>query len=218
MSPLLFRVKGAFEALSSREQWMIAIAGWIAILGLGVAVFIEPQGNALAQLDALIMQSEHTTQDLQALNRLKQEKLQFSPNTELEAELERLNQTLSSLDSEIARKVDGLVSAAQMSALMESVLRQSDRLTLMSMRSLLPQKLIDTDDVGYYMHPVEITLQGRYFDIVDYLSALEALPVKYYWRNVDYRVTEYPIAEVTIGVYTLGESPEFIGGIDDVTQ
>lgn len=218
MSPLLFRVKGAFEALSSREQWMIAIAGWIAILGLGVTVFIEPLGNALAQLDAQIMQSEHTTQDLQTLNRLKQEKLQSSPNAELEAELEKLNQTLSSLDNEIARKVDGLVSAAQMSALMESVLRQSDRLTLISMRSLLPQKLIDTDDVGYYVHPIEITLQGRYFDIVDYLSALEALPVKYYWRNVDYRVTDYPIAEVTIGVYTLGESQVFIGGIDEVAQ
>lgn len=218
MSPLLFRVKGAFEALSSREQWMIAIAGWIAILGVGVTVFIEPLGNALAQLDAQIMQSEHTTQDLQTLNRLKQEKLQSSPNAELEAELEKLNQTLSSLDNEIARKVDGLVSAAQMSALMESVLRQSDRLTLISMRSLLPQKLIDTDDVGYYVHPIEITLQGRYFDIVDYLSALEALPVKYYWRNVDYRVTDYPIAEVTIGVYTLGESQVFIGGIDEVAQ
>lgn len=218
MTPLFFRAKNAFEALSTREQWMIAIAGWVVILGLGVMVCIEPVSKALAKLDAQIMQSERTTQDLQVLNRLKQEKLQSSPNAELEAELGKLNQTLSSLNREMAQKVDGLVSAAQMSALMESVLQQSGRLTLISMESLPPQQLTDTDDAGYFVHPVEITLRGRYFDIVDYLSALEALPVKYYWRSVDYRVIKYPQAEVTIGVYTLGESPVFIGGSDEAAQ
>ncbi|USH02760.1 type 4a pilus biogenesis protein PilO [Grimontia kaedaensis] len=218
MNALLTRGKDAFDALSVREQWMIALAGWMAILGLGLLLFIEPVSKTLGQLETQILQSERTTEDLVTLNRLKQEKLHTSPNTELEAELATLNQDISALDSEMERKVDGLVTAAQMSSLMEAVLRQSERLTLVSMNSLPPQQLTDTEDAGYYIHPVEITLEGRYFDIVDYLSALEALPVKYYWQSVDYSVKEYPKAEVTIEVYTLGESAVFIGGKNEITE
>ena len=87
MNALLTRGKDAFDALSIREQWMIALAGWIAILGLGLFLFIEPVSKTLAQLEAQILQSERTTEDLVTLNRLKQEKLHTSPNTELEAEL-----------------------------------------------------------------------------------------------------------------------------------
>ncbi|WP_325891536.1 type 4a pilus biogenesis protein PilO [Grimontia sp. NTOU-MAR1] len=218
MNALLTRGKNAFDALSIREQWMIAVAGWVAILGLGLFLFIEPASKALAQLETQTLQSERTTDDLVTLNRLKQEKLHTSPNAELEAELAKLSKEIAELDSEMALKVDGLVTAAQMSSLMESVLRQSERLTLISMNSLPPQQLTDTEDAGYYIHPVEITLEGRYFDIVDYLSTLEALPVKYYWQSVDYSVTEYPIAKVTIAVYTLGESPVFIGGKNEITE
>ena len=81
------------------------------------------------------------------------------------------------------------------------------------MSTLRSERLLDENNVaGYYIHPVKLVLSGNYFDIEAYLSRLEALPVKYYWRNFHYEVKKYPIAELSIEVYTLGSSKGFIGG------
>lgn len=58
-------------------------------------------------------------------------------------------------------------------------------------------------NVGVFKHAVVIQLEGSYFDVVDYLSALENLPWKFYWAELDYRVIDYPKAIVTLEVYTL---------------
>ncbi|WP_232313473.1 type II secretion system protein M [Enterovibrio coralii] len=42
----LDRLKEKFDALTSREQWLIALAGWFAISGAGALVFIEPATKA----------------------------------------------------------------------------------------------------------------------------------------------------------------------------
>ncbi|MEI8611228.1 type II secretion system protein GspM [Enterovibrio sp. Hal110] len=213
MNAFLEKLKQGFEGLTAREQWLIASAGWLLIMGLGVFIFLEPIAKTLSATKTEFSQQQQTTKDLLALNMMKQEKLNTSANAELEITLASLNQEIALLDAEMARKTEGLVSAPQMANLMESVLKQSDKLTLLSMTTLPAAQLTEKDQAGFYLHPVEIELQGRYFDILDYLAALEALPVKYYWRSVDYRVKAYPLAEVTLQVYTLGESPVFIGGV-----
>ncbi|WP_232313474.1 type 4a pilus biogenesis protein PilO [Enterovibrio coralii] len=166
-------------------------------------------------LQAQFSSNEQNTQQLLTLNALKQQKLSASPNAELEAELSTLNKEIDALDDQVQKKVAGLVPAPKMPKLLERVLGQSERLTLLSMASLPAQQITDSKDAGYFVHPIELTLRGRYFDIVRYLSDLEALPEKYYWRSVDYKVTDYPYAEVVIQVYSLGESEIFIGGSNE---
>ena len=58
-------------------------------------------------------------------------------------------------------------------------------------------------NVSVFKHSVVIQLEGSYFDVVDYLSALENLSWKFYWSTLDYRVVKYPKAIVTLEVYTL---------------
>ncbi|WP_407331520.1 type 4a pilus biogenesis protein PilO [Enterovibrio sp. 27052020O] len=218
MNPLIERIKQGFDGLSGREQWLIALAGWGAIIAMGTLLFLEPMTKTLTQIGHQITQQQQSTQDLLTLNRLKQEKLSVSPSVELEQKLAQLSQQLVDLDQRMADKVEGLVNADQMASLMESVLNQSDRLTLLSMASRPAEQLTHIEDAGYFIHPIEMTLKGRYFDIVEYLTALENLPVKYYWKGINYRVTEYPWAEVTVQVYTLGESAVFIGGASESAE
>ena len=68
------------------------------------------------------------------------------------------------------------------------------------------------NDQGYFIHPLRMTFEGKYFDVIRYLTQIEALPVKYYWRNLNYQVTRYPWASIELELYTLGESKDFIGG------
>lgn len=201
-----------FELLTPREQWLILISGWVALLFVGFVVFVEPQMKALvsARQQLASVANEITGSSTQIT--LIERKLKADPNQEVERKIAHLEQQNRALDEQLQGRVASLVTPVQMSGLMEQVLRRSERLKLVSLESQPPVQLISGKDEGYYIHPVRLTLRGRYFDVVSYLAQLEALSVKYYWRSLNYQVDKYPWADIQLDVYTLGESKDFIGG------
>jgi MSHA biogenesis protein MshJ len=54
-----------------------------------------------------------------------------------------------------------------------------------------------------YRHGVELTVQGRYLDMVDYMSALEAMPTQLFWGKARLEVAEFPNARLTLTLYTM---------------
>jgi MSHA biogenesis protein MshJ len=54
-----------------------------------------------------------------------------------------------------------------------------------------------------YRHGVEIVLQGSYLDMVDYMQALEALPVQLFWGKASLDAQQYPNSRLTLTLYTL---------------
>jgi MSHA biogenesis protein MshJ len=54
-----------------------------------------------------------------------------------------------------------------------------------------------------YKHGVEITVQGGYPDIVNYLAALESMPWQLFWGGANLTVEEYPRTTLTLTLYTL---------------
>ena len=54
-----------------------------------------------------------------------------------------------------------------------------------------------------YRHGIEITVQGRYPDLLAYLAALDTMPAKLYWGNAQLVVEAYPSSRLTFTVYTL---------------
>jgi len=206
------KLSDRFDLLTRREQWLILISGWIALLFVGFVVFVEPQMKALTsakrQLVSVVNEITSSTNQVTLIER----KLKADPNLELDRKIERLEQQNSALNEQLQDRVASLVTPIQMSGLMEQVLQRSERLKLISLESQPPVQLINGKDEGFYIHPVRLTLRGRYFDVVSYLEQLEALPVKYYWRSLNYQVDKYPWADIQLDVYTLGESKDFIGG------
>eukprot|EP01026_Neomeris_dumetosa_P059520 TRINITY_DN55625_c0_g1_i1.p1 TRINITY_DN55625_c0_g1~~TRINITY_DN55625_c0_g1_i1.p1 ORF type:complete len:310 (-),score=26.99 TRINITY_DN55625_c0_g1_i1:45-974(-) len=80
----------------------------------------------------------------------------------------------------------------------------------------VPELLVDDveeeeEKVGVFKHSVVVAIEGKYFDVVSYLNALENLEWKIYWESVDYQVTEYPKARVLIEVYTLSTEEGVLG-------
>ena len=183
-----------FLTLSRREQWLIAITGWVAIIFIGFMLVIQPQMVTSQNIKMSLLNANNDIQTVKNEIIIAKRKLALNPNKELET------------------KIGSLVTPTQMTRLLEQVLRHSSALTLESMTSLPPQQLIPGNDVGYFMHPVSLTFRGSYFDVVDYLKKLETLPVKYYWLSLNYQVEKYPLANIELKVYTLGENKDFIGG------
>jgi MSHA biogenesis protein MshJ len=54
-----------------------------------------------------------------------------------------------------------------------------------------------------YRHGVEIVLQGSYLDMVNYMAALENLPVQLFWGKARLDAGQYPNSRLTLTLYTL---------------
>ncbi|KJG05319.1 MSHA biogenesis protein MshJ [Photobacterium angustum] len=201
-----------FAALSVREQWLIAITGWFGILFIGYMLIIEPQMVTSQTVKMALMDTQNDM--ITAKNQLivANRKLQQDPDKAINQKLAQYRQEDKALQQVLEAKIGSLITPVQMADLLEQVLRHSSALKLESMTSLPSSQLVSGDQQGYFVHPIRLTFKGRYFDVVNYLNKLEALPVKYYWRSLSYQVDEYPWAKVELEVYTLGESKDFIGG------
>lgn len=61
-----------------------------------------------------------------------------------------------------------------------------------------------------YRHGVEIVLQGSYLDMVNYMQALEALPVQLFWGGARLDAQQYPDARLTLTLYTLSMDEQWM--------
>jgi MSHA biogenesis protein MshJ len=61
-----------------------------------------------------------------------------------------------------------------------------------------------------YRHGVEIILQGRYLDMVQYMAQLDALPVGLIWGRASLDARDYPNARLTLTLFTLSLEKDWI--------
>lgn len=207
------KISESFEILSQREKILIIVLGWGVVIFISLIFLIDP---IMEKSNSEKNQLERINQSISTLKRnieLVNSQLKLDPNTEVKKERQILINKNLELKDKLAERMIGLVLPNEMAKLLEKVLSESAELTLVSMITLPSEKLIyENNTADYYIHPIQMVLRGTYFDFEAFLIQVESLPLKYYWRSFNYDVKKYPIAEVTIEVYTLGLSQDFIGG------
>ena len=57
-----------------------------------------------------------------------------------------------------------------------------------------------------FRHTVELSVRGGYFDLLDYLAALERMPQRVFWDGFELSAAQYPQSVLKLTIYTL--SPE----------
>ena len=80
-------------------------------------------------------------------------------------------------------------------------------------QSVLGEKVVTEEVAGttrpkarsfdLYRHGVEIRLEGSYGELQAYVTQLEQLQQRLVWGQLQYKVLEYPRAEMSLTVYTL---------------
>jgi len=123
----------------------------------------------------------------------------------------RLQAQLDDLAALLKARLGGMLAPEQAASILEQVLAQEAGLTLQEVNaSAEPLTAMDystgenvaVSGVGRY--ELELQLEGSYLATLGYLRALEALPWNFFWEGVEFEVTEYPKARVTLDIYTLG--------------
>jgi len=131
----------------------------------------------------------------------------------INAEIDRLKANLFSLDQRLATSSTPLIAAKKMPSVLYNILSKNPKLTVKYLKSLPVESFSIETDRGsqqLYKHSLEIQLVGRDKDLYQYLQRLEGLNTKLYWLSLSYQVTKPPLAAITLQIYTLSESQDFI--------
>jgi len=200
-------------AMSLRERWLILLAGAALLLMPAYSLLLEPTWLAYQSQIARSQELATTIAQLQLENQSRQQALLLDPNQPVREQQLKLTQQLVELDAQLKDQTLDLIPAERMPGLLEQMLASSGRLRLISLTSLPPKPLLDDPEQNLlFQHGIQLRLQGSYFDIFQYLRALEGLPEHFYWRRLNYQVEQYPQASIELELYTLSSSKEFIRG------
>ncbi len=217
------------DAMSLRERALIFLA-MLAVLYLLAAKLVF--GPLLAERDALERALQDKNRQTAALQRQIQTLVspdELDPASPERRRLSELEARREVLRQALARATGGLVSPKEMARLVEQVLARHHGLQVLKLENLPPAPLdeagqnppsatarrtgnaVRTDRPRIYKHGMRIELRGRYFDIVEYLRALERLPWKVFWGEVRLETERYPYSRLTLQIYTLSTRRGWIG-------
>lgn len=224
--------KNRLNDLSVKERIGITLAVSIVFYAIWDFTFMQPMAEKQAlinsELDGKNQQIMTLSQQVQDLIDSDQSPLYIKNRQRLESIISQLEQT----DQKLLAITSSLISPDQMAKVLETVLTQSEGLTISRLEglgakpfperkqeteleqnntSITEQKKIEVVEPHLaWRHGLQVEFSGSYLDTLEYLQSLEKLHWKFYWDSVELNVDEYPNVNTVIKVYTLSLDKEWI--------
>lgn len=214
------------DTRNPRERVLIYIVAVLSVVGVMQNLLLGP---ADAKYKAAVASlSDKQAQLSQVRSKIATLRSPYGDPDYANRERLKFLKKLDAHNAELLKNVQrSLVPPGQMAGLIESMLNRNRQVKLLALKTLpatslvskeakdvkekaAPASSIFADLAGkpaneqtLYRHTVEMTLEGSYLDLMNYLAALENLSWKMYWESVKLDVDSYPRARLTIRVYTL---------------
>lgn len=196
-----------FANLAKRERAILFAGGLAAILLLGLSLM----DTSLAKQRQLNKQlTQVSTEKTLAQTQVAELKRQLALNPEVVAreKIQNLIAEIAQIDAQVKDVHKGLVSPERMAGVLEDMLTRNRRVQLIALKTLPIRTLTGgepaaDDRSGVYRHGVELSLEGGYLDLLDYVARLERLPWQMFWASADMDASRYPKVRFTVVVYTL---------------
>lgn len=200
-----------FESLTLRERAIVIFA----VLGLLIAGWdtwlMEPLRRSRMALEAELAAASAFGATTQNVDMSDPRQVSTMRAGELQTQVQNI-------DTQLKNTASGFVASNRMIEVLHDMLDRQGRLALVSIRNLPVTSLIPvvedaatTEMQAPYVHSIEIVIDGEYADILDYLSALEALPWKFRWTSLDLSTAGYPRNRVRIELSTLSLDSTWLG-------
>ena len=220
MRTLWAKLSARIDGASLRERVLIFGALSVLVLALADTMLFTPQ---LARQKALNLEVALRQADMAALQEQVAklaEARQASPERKQRARLDELRRDIQATEAAIAEEQRRFTRPDQMRSVLERMVGRRRNVTLVQLRTLAPgdasisaaqQKGVPRTAVSsparpehpVYRHALEVTVAGRYPDLLDYLAALEAMPTRLYWAAATLDVPQYPMNRLKLVVFTL---------------
>lgn len=218
MKQLLQKYADGIDAMALRERAMFFGAVALVTITLLQVFLLNPVLSRRNQLAAQIAQQQEETKAIQAqVEALVRPGVQ-DPNAVNREKLESLREQITRYDRQFEEQQQQFVSPKKMATMLRSLIAKNPKLELLSLRNLPSAGLSQGAGTAegraraagggreVYRHTVELSIKGGYFDLLDYLAALERMPQRVFWDGFDLSVEQYPQSVLKLNIYTL--SPE----------
>jgi MSHA biogenesis protein MshJ len=230
MKQRLIQLAARVDALTLRERALVFAAAVAVLAFAGYQLVLAPILRAQDVLTEQILQQRNDMMAIDAGIEAKVLAYQVDPDAPARTRLDAVKQESAQIGDALLAMQHGLVPPERMAPLVDAILRANGRLQLLALRTL-PVEAISgraanaaaagpaaaaapatapttPADAGksadlLYRHGVEVTVRGNYLDMVDYMSALEAMPTRLFWGKAQLDVEEYPASRLTLTLYTL---------------
>lgn len=205
-----------FDALGRRQRTLGVIGAVLVVILLFYLLVLDSRVVAKRRLTQQIIEARQSSSLLQ--QQLKGHEIRGDPDAVRKAQRDSLRNQLADIDRGMAEVQRGLVPAERTAKLLEEVLGRSRGLQLISLRTLPVQRFdprgTTAEDKAaskdaerqLYQHGFEITLQGSYAEVHDYLARVEQLPWQMFWARINVNTEERPTLTVTLTVQTVSLS------------
>jgi len=214
------KLTARFDVLVMRERVLVLAAVVVSTAFIFDTIGIRPLE---ARMKRLVLQVAESRQNIKIADiTLSSQDVVVDPDTVKRSYRDALRKQLAEIDQSMLGLQRGLVPPEKMAKLLEEMLSRGGGLQLVSLRTL-PVQRIDSQngaaaakagDKGakngarepertIYQHGVEVTLQGSYPDLLEYLAQLEKLSWQMFWGRISVDTEQYPRLRVTLIVQTL---------------
>ena len=195
-----------FELLSLREKLYI-FAAILAGLWMGLdSFYLQPTWQQQKQLREEISQIDTQLNDLIVAKAEIEAQGKFNPNQQNTQRLTSVKANLKRLKQKVQLGNKRFVESESITLVLAELLNDDYGLQLIHAEKLPVKSLTEQKEEKswVFQHGLSLTFSGNYRNTLRYLQAIEASPWRFLWHSIDYKTQEYPTAEVTIKVYTLG--------------
>lgn len=225
-----------FQETTSREQYLILLTGLVAIIFISFSFFID---SSLSQIKDVKEKSQRVVIENNSTRSsitIFEEALAEDPNKKLKKQVTAYENKLKQVDEQLLLLTSELINPIQMRFALIDMLKVQKGVSLISFELLGVKPLMDREgelaqdnkdviqttenpsdkenlasNINLYQHGIRLKLTGKYFQLRDYLTQLEAMPWKFFWRDFQYKIQEYPLGELEIEMYSLSTNEDFIG-------
>jgi MSHA biogenesis protein MshJ len=202
-----------FARLARRELGILLGGGLAVILIVGFSL----ADSSLARqrlLNKEIVKAQSDTKMAKAQAEVIVRQLAEDPDARARKRIAALLNETRSLDTQMQGLNRGLIAPEQMAEILQKMLSRDRGVKLVGLKTLPVSHLIDgkqtNDGANVYKHGIEITLQGRYLDMLDYLDRLEGLPWQMFWSQASMEAKDYPAVRITVTVFTLSLDEDWL--------
>jgi MSHA biogenesis protein MshJ len=146
----------------------------------------------------------------------------IDPDAQNKQRVAELQSHLQLLETKLTGLQTTLINPDKMPDLLRNLLKKNSALKLIELQTLPVKGLLDnssedannkdadpiakasnTRNLPVFKHGVEITIEGHYLDLLNYVAELEKMPWHVLWSKASLNAEHYPDNQLKLTVYTL---------------
>ncbi len=206
-----------------RERMMILLTSLTCVLMSGMQG-IDILGKKIKLMNNTVTEKSESISKLNTELSTLQIEYSIDPNSNLKQQQTQLQSDFDKTEKELELMMNSLVEPKKMVKVIRDLFINQTELRLLQLKnlppklltteSLLPENTVTTEKKGapeLYRHALLISFEGNFFSVVTYLKKLETLKWRFYWKSIDYQVSEYPNAKITLELHTFSREKGVLG-------